>query len=567
MIVSKKPPALSPCREACPAGIDMPRYLRYIAQGRFGDALGVIRERIPFPWVCGLVCTHPCELKCRLGDVDMPEAIRVLKRFVSEQPESYGLAPGTQAIIPLKPAESASIAVQPAARASGKRVAVVGGGPSGLTAAYYLAGLGHAVTVFEARSRPGGMMRWGIPRYRLPLAVLDAEIEGIKRAGVEIKTNARVESVDTLMQDYDAVFVAVGAQKGMRLGIPGEDSPGVMDGVSLLGDVSAGKQVKLGQRVGVIGGGNTALDAARTALRLGAKEVMVLYRRSRDEMPASPEEINEALQEGVEIVYLTGPKGIASSDGRLRLQCQRMRLGDLDRSGRPRPEPVAGSEFEMEFDTIIAAVGQQPDIPQGFGLKLAPGDTIHARKNTLLTSRQGVFAGGDAVTGPASIISAIAQGRKAAIAIDRYLGGKGNIDEILAPPEAAIEPWRWGLYIDERVKEPLRDAASRVEGFVEVEQPINSEAAVKEAKRCLRCDLAVVADTSKCVYCQTCLLRCSLRKTGTFNPSGAALKVYRLASGQIHIEFSDDCDLCGLCARYCPYGAITREKAPAAARD
>jgi NADPH-dependent glutamate synthase beta subunit-like oxidoreductase len=375
------------------------------------------------------------------------------------------------------------------APATGKRVAIVGSGPAGLTAAYYLARLGHAVTVFEALPEPGGMMRVGIPDYRLPKDLLRAEIKEIEDIGVDIKTNTRVDSLDELFKEgYNAIFIATGAHQGMKLGVKGEDSPRVMDCVSFLRDVNLGGEVKLGERVAVIGGGNAAIDSARTALRLGAKEVTILYRRTRGEMPASTEEIEGAMAEGVKIEFLVAPSRIAQRNGRMELGSIRMRLGVIDASGRPRPEPIEGSEFLTDFDTIIAAVGQRPEIPAQFNLTLGRGDTIQVDPETLATSRQGVFAGGDAKSGPASVIEAIADGRQAAISIDKYLGGSGDISETLAPPEGVLEPLEEAGE-KRRPPMPTVPVKQRLNNFVQVELGYDDEMAIEEAKRCLRCDL------------------------------------------------------------------------------
>ncbi len=336
----------APCSHICPANIDVPRYIRFIAQGKPAEALAVIREKIPFPFVCGYVCVHPCEAKCRRALLDEAISIKELKRFAAEH--GNGLWKENARVAP----------------ATGKRVAIVGSGPAGLTAAYYLAKLGHAVTVFEALPEAGGMMRVGIPDYRLPKDILRADIKEIETIGVDIKTNTRVDSLDGLLaQGYNAVFLATGAHQGIKIGVKGEDSPGVMDCVSFLREVSLGKKVKVGERVAVIGGGNAAIDSARTALRLGAREVTILYRRTQSEMPASAEEIEGAIAEGVKIEFLVAPSRIARKNGRVELGSIRMRLGAIDASGRPRPEPIEGSEFLMSFDTIIAAVGQRPEIP------------------------------------------------------------------------------------------------------------------------------------------------------------------------------------------------------------
>jgi NADH-quinone oxidoreductase subunit F len=461
----------APCIHTCPAGVDAPRYIRFIAQGKPGEAVAVIRERIPFPSVCGYVCIHPCEAKCRRGLLDEAIGIRVLKRFAVDNDNGMWK-------------ENSRIAPE-----TGKKVAIVGSGPAGLTAAFYLAKLGRKVTVFEALPEAGGMMRVAIPNYRLPKDVLGRDIAEIEAVGVDIKTNTRVESVDDLFaQGYDAVFLAVGAHEGLKIGVKGEDSPGVMDCVSFLRQVSLGKKVDVGESVAVIGGGNAAIDSARTALRLGAKEVTIVYRRTQGEMPASAEEIEGAIEEGVKMRFLAAPSGISRKNGELELECLAMKLGDIDASGRPRPEPIEGSEFKMSFNTIIAAIGQRPEIPDRFNLSLGRGNTITVNPDTLATDREGVFAGGDVVKGPASVIEAIAHGRQAASSIDKYLGGEGDIEETLAPPQEAMAPLEEAEE-EWRVEIPAPPAKERIKNFEDVEMTLSQKMAIKEAKRCLRCDL------------------------------------------------------------------------------
>ena len=463
---------INPCKYDCPANVDVPRYVDLIGQGRFGEALAVIREKVPFPAVLGRVCIHPCETGCRRSELNEPIAIRELKRFAAEhgdgQWKKYAkLSPPT-----------------------GKKVAVVGSGPAGLTAAYYLAKLGHSVTVFEELSQPGGMMRVGIPDYRLPKAVLDAEIGEIENIGVDIKLNTRVESIDGLFeQGFDAVFLGLGAHCGTKMRVEGEDTPGVIDGVTFLRNVSLARKVDLGDKVAVIGGGNVAIDSARTALRLGAKKVTIVYRRTRKEMPASPEEVEAAIEEGINIEFLAAPVKITKAKGRLKLTCTRMELGEPDASGRRRPIPIEGSEFSAQFDSIIAAIGQVPDIPAKFNLSVGRGNTLEVEADTLITDRQGVYAGGDVATGPASVIEAIAAGRKAASAIDRYLGGKGDIDEELAPArEFSPCVGRDGDFVDrERVQMACLPVEQRIRDFAEAELGLDEQAAVEEAKRCLQC--------------------------------------------------------------------------------
>jgi NADPH-dependent glutamate synthase beta subunit-like oxidoreductase len=320
--------------------------------------------------------------------------------------------------------------------------------------------------------------------------VLAKEIEEIKSMGVDIRTNTRISSVDELFEHgYHAIFLAIGAHQGAKLRIEGEDSPEVMEGVSFLREINIGNQVRVGDRIAVIGGGNVAIDASRSALRLGAKEVTIIYRRTRDEMPASREEIEEALLEGVKIEFLAAPIRIERRNGAVELTCIRMELGAVDESGRRRPVPIKGGEFSLTFDTLIAAIGQVPEAAEKFGLPLGRGNTVQVDADTLATAREGVFAGGDAVTGPATVIEAIAAGRQAAISIDKYLGGSGTIDETLASPEeleilSEIEEGE-----KPRISIPTLTLSERLGGFAEVELGLGEEMAVEEAKWCLRCDL------------------------------------------------------------------------------
>ncbi len=503
----------APCTQACPAGLDASRYVRLIAEGKFAESLAVIREKAPFPSVLGYICAHPCESECTRGQLDEPIAIRILKRFAFEH--DTGLWKQNSRVAP----------------PTGKRVAIVGAGPAGLTAAYYLAKLGHSVTVFEALPEPGGMTRYGIPEYRLPKDILRAEIEEITNIGVEIKTNTRVDSLESLLeQGYNAIFLGIGAQQAMGIGVDGEDSPRVMGGVSFLREINLGEKVKVGDRVAVIGGGNTAMDSARTALRLGAKEVTIVYRRTRAEMPASSEEIEEALHEGIKIYFLAAPSKIISQDGEAQLQCIRMKLGAPDDSGRRRPEPIEGSEFTMSFDTIIAAIGQRPEVPDSFNLPTGRGNTLQVDPDSLATSREGIFAGGDATTGAATVIEAIAAGRRAATSIDKYLGGSGVIDETLAPVEEV--PARVGGPREAyRPEIPAIPLDQRRHSFKEVELSLDEKLAVEESERCLRCDLAYKpvkyqVDARKCIFCALCVESCPF--DALFMGYGYERSVYRL---------------------------------------
>jgi len=462
----------APCSHTCPAGVDVPRYIRFIGDGKVDEALATIREKIPFPSVCGYVCFHPCESRCRRAMLDDAIDIRMLKRFAADN--GNGLWKEKSKVSP----------------PTGKKVAVVGGGPAGLTAAYYLAKLGHTVTIFESLPKAGGMMRYGIPDYRLPKALLDNEIDEIKNVGVTIKTGTRIESPQKLMDEgYNAVYMAVGAWEPMKMGVLGEDNAKVKDCVSFLRDAAMGKGMKLaGQKVGIIGGGNVAIDSARTALRLGSDDVTIVYRRTRDQMPASLEEIEAAVEEGVKIEYLAAPAKVTDKGGKVALECIRMQLGDIEPNGRRRVNAVAGSEFTLQFDTIIAAIGQRPEVAPQAGLTVGKGNTIQADPYTLATDKKGVFAGGDAFRGPASVIEAIADGRQAAVSIDKFLGGKGVIAEKLAPPEGEIPP----LAEAEEGRRPKVHnipVSERQGNFDLVEGGLSRRSAIKEAGRCLRCDL------------------------------------------------------------------------------
>jgi NADPH-dependent glutamate synthase beta subunit-like oxidoreductase len=461
-------PLASRCGALCPVGIDVPKHNRLIGQGKFNEALAVIKQAVPFPGILGRVCTAPCEELCHQGVQKEPIAIKMLKRFVYD---------------------NASYDEKPAGKATGKKVAIVGSGPAGLSAAYYLAKLGHGVTIFEALPQAGGMMRVGISEHRLPRKILDQEIGLVKKLGVEIKTNSKVDSLEWLFQQgFDAAFLAVGAHRDIKMGVEGEESPGVIDGVSFLRRVGLGDKVKLGDEVAVIGGGNVAMESARTALRLGAKKVTIIYRRTRTEMLAYPVEVERALEEGVKIIFLGTPSKISRDGRRLKLTCNRMELGEIDGSGRRRPIAIKGSEFSMEFDSVVAAIGQVPDIPTQFNLRTSREGTIQVNPDTLETSRLGIFAAGDAVTGPASVVEAMAAAKKAAIAIDKHLGGDGalpivdiRIDVKGLPPELAMGERR-------RAEIPCLSLEQRLRGFDEVEIGLSEEMAKTEGERCWSCD-------------------------------------------------------------------------------
>ena len=480
---------ISPCQHTCPVGINIPKYIAHVAAGEYLESVETIRERNPFPAICGRICHHPCEGRCRRGELDDPVAIRSLKRFVADWYFDH--------IAELPPPE-------PFPRTKPQKVAVVGAGPTGLSCAYYLAQMGYGVTVFEALPVGGGMLSVAIPEFRLPRRVIEKEIEYIARRGVDIRYDAPIGvsyTVDDLKKDgFAAVFIAAGAQRSQKIGIPGEleDVEGFHYGLRFLRDIKVGKQVRVGQRVAVIGGGNVALDAARTALRLGADEVNIFYRRSREEMPVTEVEYDEAVPEGVNVNFLVSPTRIVSDNWKVTgLQCIRMQLGEMDASGRRRPVPILGSEFFAEADTVIAAVGQAPDLsflPPDSALERTRWETLAVDSNTLATNVSGVFAGGDFVTGPGMVIDAIAAGRRGALAIDKYFSADTSRvemydlkTEVIVEAATKVEEETWEA--QPRLEVPTLPTEKRKHSFDEIELCFPEDKAKYEAKRCLRCDL------------------------------------------------------------------------------
>ncbi|TES89580.1 MAG: FAD-dependent oxidoreductase [Dehalococcoidia bacterium] len=476
----------APCRIACPAGVNAQGYIALISQGKFQEALEVVRRTMPFAGVIGRVCTHPCETDCERRTVDEPMSIRTLKRFIAD----YELKAGREK----------AIAVE---RTKKEKIAVVGSGPAGLSCAYDLVRKGYPVTVFEAMPMAGGLLRYGIPEYRLPKNVLDNEIDYVRELGVEIRTDSPVEDLNGLFsKGYQAVFLGTGAGVSQKMGIPGEGTPEVIHAIDFLKRVNSGNEVSLGQRVAVIGGGNAAVDAARAAKRLGTDEVTIIYRRSREEMPAVAGEVDEAENEGVKLHILAAPVKVLSQNDKLTgIECLRMELGEPDASGRRRPVPVKGSEFTVDVDNVIVAIGQSVD-KAGLPGEIAGTErgTVSADPVTLETNMAGVFAGGDVVSGPADVIGAIAAGKEAAESIDRYLNGvdlrEGRPGQLNKVEEVSKE----GVQAKPRAAMPMLDLGQREGSFAEVELGLDEETAMAEARRCLNC--------AGCCECLSCEVAC-----------------------------------------------------------
>ncbi len=537
--------APAPCQMACPSGIDVPTYIALIGQGKDDEAIEVIRKDNPFPWVCGLVCTHPCEFMCVRARIDTPISIKTLKAFAAERAFSSGLYKN-----PPKEDEK------------DKKVCIIGAGPAGLTAAYFLALKGYGVTVIDALPMAGGMMMVGIPRYRLPREVIDREVAMIESLGVEFRFNTRfgtdVTFEDLKKEGFDAFFFAIGAHKSFELGIRGEkDFEGVIDAIDLLRRVALGERRMPGKRVAVIGGGNVAIDAARTCIRLGCDEVTIVYRRTRSEMPASEEEVEQAEEEGVEFSFLAIPVEIRGKDGKVTsLECVRAELGPPDASGRRRPVPKEGTEHFYEVDCVIRAIGQRVDYESLSSIKdlqWTHRNTIAADIATTQTSVEGIFSAGDAVLGPATVVEAIGGGKRAAEAIDRYLLG-------LPQPKMPPVPVRRGRvqWIEvpastkmtlKRPEMPLLGVDRRRITFQQVELGYSENMAREEARRCLRCDI--------CRRCGECVITCRDK-----------MKIDALQLGYLDFDrpgktdfrvTAERCILCGACAENCPNEAIRIE--------
>jgi formate dehydrogenase major subunit len=583
----------APCTLTCPSNVNIQGYIGLIANGKFAEAVDLIRRDNPMPAVIGRICPRPCESECRRRLVEEPLNINGLKRFVSDLEASAG-----------------GMSSRPLPPRMGKKAAVVGAGPAGLAAAYYLSEKGVDVTLFEAMEKAGGMLRYGIPDYRLPPEVLDRAIAEMTSLGVELKTGARLGkdiALEALRKDYDAVILAIGAWKSRALRIPGEDHPEVLSGIEFLQDVNAGKPVKVGKRVAIIGGGNTAMDAARCSLRLGAKSVTMYYRRTRDEMPASEAEIEEALEEGVDIQYLAAPVSLSSNGKSLEsLTLLKMALGEPDSSGRRRPVPVEGSEYSVGVDTVISAVGQYADTRI---LEAVPGlvdekGNLKGDTNTGCTAVPGVYAAGDLLTGTDIAIRAIAGGKFAARSVLAGFQGRGQArpKEFLslkadfhAPTAENFKDTAHAGRENPVVMEP----AKRKGGFMEIEKSLTREQALLEAARCLECGCQDVAecrlkdyardydamakrylgdvavhpideshpfisrDPSKCVLCGRCVRIClEVQGIGVFGYIYRGFTTVVAPSFGTPLGQDSTCISCGQCISACPVGALT-EKNPA----
>ncbi|WP_346355569.1 [FeFe] hydrogenase, group A [Azotosporobacter soli] len=578
---------VAPCVMTCPANIDIQLYLRHAANGNFSAALQVIKDSNPFPVVCGRVCPHPCEAQCRRSQVDSPVAINHVKRFVAD----LDLA-----------AEAAWLPVKK--EKSGKKIAIVGAGPSGLSAAYYSAVNGHDVTVFERQPHAGGMMRYGIPEYRLPKATLDKEIDSIKNLGVKIMTGKTLGThirLEELSEDFDAVYMAIGSWRATPMQVEGENLDGVWLGIEYLEHIIKGGEVKPSEDVAVIGGGNTAIDCARTALRKGAQSVKLIYRRTREEMPAESNEVEEALREGVEMLFLMAPNKITEAGTKKRLHCIKMKLGEPDRSGRRRPVPIEGSDEIIEADVIIGAIGQSTNtqfLYNDLPVKLNKWGDIEINGRSFQTSELNVFAGGDCVTGPATVIQAVAAGRHAAEAMDSFLM-KGYIKEYNRDYSCSrgsmedLPKWEFEtLPKIARSAMPTIELAQRKGGFSEVELGYDESAARLEAARCLKCGCAerygcdlrkeatchgleykepfherpfipivedhpfIVRDHNKCISCGRCISACA-------EIEGPDVLAYQIQQGRQLVGTKSgqplsetDCVSCGQCVNACPCGAL-----------
>ncbi len=488
MKFNQKNDPLAPCAQTCPAEINIPKYINQLREGKYKEAVQTIRMRNPLPLACGRVCPHPCEDLCRRGIEDEPVSINQLKRFVAD----YEMNSGSR--IPITCAPD-----------TGKKVAVIGGGPAGLSCAFFLRRIGHQVDIFEAMPKLGGITRYGIPEYRLPKKVLDWEIQGILDLGIKAFTRVRFGvdfGLGSLMASgYQAVFLGIGAWEDYSLGIEGEDLKGCFKGIDFLQRIGSGEKVELGKTAAVVGGGNTAVDCARTLLRLGLEKVYLVYRRTRKEMPANEVEIVASEEEGIDFVFLAAPtRVVADENGKCKqLEYLQMELGEPDASGRRRPEPVEGSETLLDVDMVISAIGQSPDAsfkkqdphPRMADLELTRWNTIDNDPALLQASIPYIFTGGDAATGPALVVDAIGGGRRAARSIDCFLKGE-PVEAVKDSLQKKQIPESIFTHVDgikkiKRAKMPELHVSQRLGSMVEVDLVLPEEVARKEAERCLNC--------------------------------------------------------------------------------
>lgn len=555
------------CENACPVNTRAPEYISAIREQDYNQAFELNRGDNLFPAILGRICVHPCEDKCRRGFlIDLPISICSLKRASAD--------------FRISSSEKTEVAQK-----RDKKVAIIGSGPSGLSAGNDLARLGYAVTIFETFPVPGGMLNVGIPPYRLPRETVRQAIEEVRRLGVEIFTGTPVGkalNLEDLRKKYDAVYISAGAHKAEKLGISGEELQGVIHGVTFMLMVNLGEDLKVGSRVAVVGGGNTAMDAARSSLRLGAKQIFILYRRTREEMPVDPRELEQVEEEGIQVHYLTQPIRVLSRDG-MRVsgvQCIRNRLGEPDEDGRRRPIPIEGSEFDLDIDLLIPAVSQSPDIsflPEEIGLEISKWDRLSVNPETFETNVQGIFAGGDFVTGPRDVIRVISDGRKAALSIHSFLSGEGygkRGAHFTAVSEVKIDP---DLEKIPRQKMDTAPVQERKSVGKEVELGFSKDVALKEALRCLQCHIFTIFDRTKCILCGGCVDICpkSCFRMAKLDEIEGDEHLSRLVSslyGASYEEaekldlatviFKDEsrCLQCGLCVKRCPTGTITMEQ-------
>ncbi len=545
------------CQSACPVNTPASSYIERIQEGDYDGALGLNHMANLFPHILGRVCTHPCESACRRGKIDEPVSICSLKRAAADFADK-------------KSPVGSSIAK----KSTGKKVAIIGAGPSGLAAGNDLAIVGHDVTIFEALPMAGGMLSVGIPPYRLPWNKIDDAVNWVKELGIKLKLNSPVnssEEFDKLVEEYDAVYIAAGAHKSVALDIPGEeDLKGVLHGITYMKDINLGNQKKVPSRVAVVGGGFTAIDCARSSLRLGAREVFIIYRRTLKEMPAGELEVNMAEEEAIKILYLTSPIKILGDVGSnvKAIECIKNKLGEPDASGRRRPEPIPGSEFTLPVDMVIAAIGQAPDasfMTEKSGIEFTKWGTVIVDPESFTTSKEGVFAGGDFITGPRNAIEVIGDGRMAARAIDKYLsGGKERRFEYTLMEKDPVRKVS-GYEAIPRQEQDSVEMGERWEIEKEVELGFSKENAAKEADRCLLCHYNIFIDADKCILCGGCIDICP--QDCIMMVSRDKIEAEGVRNGAVPDDWDavmaideEQCIRCGLCVKRCPVDAIKMQR-------